>query len=206
MKTILVSCVITVSKTFKSVKLVFAVYKMLVFTDFSSFSKMDSDDDYIVQQFSDEGGIDSSDDDEMVMKEFYKQSECGEKKSLKDFQAEMNKELELRVATYLEKEKIQDPTKFGSDVKTESKSRDHYFDTDSEEDVETEDSTAQAQSNMELFYDPQMDLKDESYVQKQRDMYRKKFKNQAKPKLLPNSDAVLNCPACFTTLCHDCQR
>jgi hypothetical protein len=110
------------------------------------------------------------------------------------------------VATYLEKEKLQDPTKPQNHVETESKSRDHYFDTDSEEDVETEDSMVQAQSNMDLFYDPQMDLKDETYVQNQRDLYRKRFKSQAKPKLLPKSDAVLNCPACFTILCHDCQR
>ena len=72
---------------------------------------MDSDDEYIVQQFSDEGGIDSSDDDELVLKEFYKQTDLKQKRSLKDFQAEMEKELEFRVATYLEKEKIQDPTK-----------------------------------------------------------------------------------------------
>ena len=185
----------------------FAVEKYLLLITGHFYPNMDSDDEYIVQQFSDEGGIDSSDDDELVLKEFYKQTDLKQKRSLKDFQAEMEKELEFRVATHLEKEKIQDPTKSSlGHVNMEDKSRDHYFDTDSEEDVETEDSTVQAQSNLELFYDPQMDLKDETYVQTQRDMYRKKYKNQAKIKLLPNSDAVLNCPACFTTLCHDCQR
>ncbi|KAL5543113.1 hypothetical protein UlMin_010823 [Ulmus minor] len=42
------------------------------------------------------------------------------------------------------------------------------------------------------FYDTELDDKDESWVQKRR-------KGR-------NSDAVLSCPACFTTLCLDCQR
>ncbi|KAJ1702071.1 hypothetical protein LUZ63_001850 [Rhynchospora breviuscula] len=42
------------------------------------------------------------------------------------------------------------------------------------------------------FYDPQLDDVDELWVNKQR-------KSQT-------SDAVLSCPACFTTLCLDCQR
>ncbi|XP_008787054.2 E2F-associated phosphoprotein isoform X2 [Phoenix dactylifera] len=42
------------------------------------------------------------------------------------------------------------------------------------------------------FYDPNLDDKDELWVHKQR-------KGQS-------SDAVLSCPACFTTLCLDCQR
>ncbi|KAM0938778.1 putative E2F-associated phosphoprotein [Dioscorea sansibarensis] len=42
------------------------------------------------------------------------------------------------------------------------------------------------------FYDPNLDEKDELWVRKQR-------KGQG-------SDAVLSCPACFTTLCLDCQR
>ncbi|KAL3649917.1 hypothetical protein CASFOL_006320 [Castilleja foliolosa] len=42
------------------------------------------------------------------------------------------------------------------------------------------------------FYDPKIDEKDELWAHKQR-------KGQT-------SDAVLTCPACFTTLCLDCQR
>ncbi|XP_020263604.1 E2F-associated phosphoprotein isoform X2 [Asparagus officinalis] len=42
------------------------------------------------------------------------------------------------------------------------------------------------------FYDPNLDEKDELWVHKQR-------KGRT-------SDAVLSCPACFTTLCLDCQR
>lgn len=42
------------------------------------------------------------------------------------------------------------------------------------------------------FYDPLLDEKDERWINKQR-------KGRS-------SDAVLSCPACFTTLCFDCQR
>ncbi|XP_058090278.1 uncharacterized protein LOC131236824 isoform X2 [Magnolia sinica] len=42
------------------------------------------------------------------------------------------------------------------------------------------------------FYDPDLDDKDESWAHKKR-----------KGRI---SDAVLSCPACFTTLCLDCQR
>ncbi|KAI3467904.1 hypothetical protein Pfo_024567 [Paulownia fortunei] len=42
------------------------------------------------------------------------------------------------------------------------------------------------------FYDPKLDDNDELWVQKQRRGR--------------TSDAVLSCPACFTTLCLDCQR
>lgn len=167
---------------------------------------MDSDDEYIVQQFSDEGGIDSSDDDELVMKEFLDQSKSGRKRSLNDFEAEMKEELERRVTSHLVKEDISDPTTSMNDGFKEKKPRDKYFDTDSEEEIDEEDPTIQAQSNIDLFYDPLMDTKDEAFVEKQRNKYRKKFRNQTNQKPLANSDAVLNCPACFTTLCHDCQR
>lgn len=42
------------------------------------------------------------------------------------------------------------------------------------------------------FYDPNVDDKDELWVQRRREGR--------------ISDAVLSCPACFTTLCLDCQR
>lgn len=42
------------------------------------------------------------------------------------------------------------------------------------------------------FYDPNLDDKDQLWVQKRK-------KGQY-------SDAVLSCPACFTTLCLECQR
>ncbi|XP_031372931.1 E2F-associated phosphoprotein isoform X2 [Punica granatum] len=42
------------------------------------------------------------------------------------------------------------------------------------------------------FYDPNLDDKDESWVEKKRHGHA--------------TDAVLSCPACFTTLCLECQR
>ena len=76
-------------------------------------------------------------------------------------------------------------------------------------------------SNDELFYDPDMDDDDQRWV----DNHRRKLcvntqqkatkqpstsqrKRHAQPEAtrLPTSDAVLNCPACMTLLCRDCQR
>jgi len=45
------------------------------------------------------------------------------------------------------------------------------------------------------LYDPLMDDKDEEWVNK-------KYRNPSGRE----SDAVLTCPACFATLCYDCQR
>eukprot|EP00245_Coleochaete_scutata_P011574 TRINITY_DN4316_c0_g1_i7.p1 TRINITY_DN4316_c0_g1~~TRINITY_DN4316_c0_g1_i7.p1 ORF type:complete len:184 (-),score=27.37 TRINITY_DN4316_c0_g1_i7:98-571(-) len=42
------------------------------------------------------------------------------------------------------------------------------------------------------WYDPDVDDKDEAWVEKQRRGH--------------ESDAILSCPACLTTLCLDCQR
>jgi hypothetical protein len=42
------------------------------------------------------------------------------------------------------------------------------------------------------FYDPELDDKDEKWIHKKRHG--------------SDSDAVLCCPACFTTLCLECQR
>ena len=59
--------------------------------------------------------------------------------------------------------------------------------------------------NDDLFYDPNMDDEDQAYVENIRKDYSKGRLNQtAKP--VPNSDAVLNCPACFIVLSLDCQR
>jgi len=65
--------------------------------------------------------------------------------------------------------------------------------------------------NDELMYDPQADDEDQKWV----DDNRMKMKNlfgdlgnsdrKASKKEI-GSDAVLNCPSCFVTLCRDCQR
>ena len=64
-------------------------------------------------------------------------------------------------------------------------------------------------SNDELLYDPGADDDDEKWVQNRRRSYQPNSQassEKEKKKPLPNSDAVLDCPACMTTLCLDCQR
>lgn len=170
---------------------------------------MDSDDDYIVQEFSDEGGTtDSSVDEDLVMKEFCKSRK---KVLIDDFESEMTAELERRVTAHLEKEDFKDPTDTGNDriqKKNSSGKFDKYFDTDSEEETGNSDNekVQDEEANSDLLYDPLMDKRDEVYVEKQRDKYRHTMKKSGEKSAVSNSDAVLNCPACFTTLCHDSQR
>nr|XP_036860004.1 E2F-associated phosphoprotein isoform X1 [Manis javanica] len=63
-------------------------------------------------------------------------------------------------------------------------------------------------TNEELLYDPEKDNRDQAWVDAQRRGYHgfgiQRPCQQQQP--VPNSDAVLNCPACMTTLCLDCQR
>jgi len=103
---------------------------------------------------------------------------------------------------------------------------DIYFDSDESDggDGEKAEDKAKKKSNRklltndDLFYDPMSDGKDQVWMDKRRANY---FSKHAKKQedtteasgdkeknadTLPNSDAVLNCPACFTTLCVDCQR
>ena len=86
-----------------------------------------------------------------------------------------------------------------------------YFDSDEEDDGEK--SGRKLKTNDELLYDPNQDDEDQAWVDQQREDYLKKRgiatpqpKRGSKPQPLPNSDAVLNCPACFNVLCLDCQR
>uniref|UniRef100_A0A671PDT0 E2f-associated phosphoprotein n=1 Tax=Sinocyclocheilus anshuiensis TaxID=1608454 RepID=A0A671PDT0_9TELE len=93
-----------------------------------------------------------------------------------------------------------------------------YFDSDSDEDGTAGSSQGLRRkqrsvlTNDELLYDPDEDDRDQAWV----DAKRKEYRNQRrlppsanrrnKPHTVPSSDAVLNCPACMTTLCLDCQR
>ena len=72
-------------------------------------------------------------------------------------------------------------------------------------------------SNDDLLYDPNIDDDNQKWVDRQRCQYQPRAPpgdlkrqtpggEQQKPKPLPHSDAVLNCPACMTVLCLDCQR
>lgn len=96
-----------------------------------------------------------------------------------------------------------------------------YFDSDNEaEETGSGHGSRVLLSDDELFYDPGSDDKDQAWVDKQRNNYFAKVGSRGdaaisdgassddaqRQKPLPNSDAVLNCPACFTLLCLDCQR
>ncbi|XP_061103155.1 E2F-associated phosphoprotein [Conger conger] len=93
-----------------------------------------------------------------------------------------------------------------------------YFDTDSEDDEVPSNSEGRRRkqrrvlTNDELLYDPDEDDRDQAWVDAKRRQYRSRRKlpgssnRKEKSEALPSSDAVLNCPACMTTLCLDCQR
>ncbi|KFQ17256.1 E2F-associated phosphoprotein, partial [Merops nubicus] len=97
---------------------------------------------------------------------------------------------------------------------------DIYFDSDSEDEdkIVAQDTRRNGKhqqrrvlSNDELLYDPEEDSRDQEWVDSQRRGYHNGRRalpqqRQRKPAAVPNSDAVLNCPACMTTLCLDCQR
>jgi len=144
-----------------------------------------------------------------------------EDEEMDDFEAEMENELDARL---LEAEtraaiantdvgpQLEDDMAGGeedialddgpSTSQTQSdKYSDIYFDSDDDE-GSTERKVV---SNDDLFYDPEADDVDQSWVDSVRQSYQtpKPAGNVSK---LPNSDAVLNCPACFTVLCLDCQR
>jgi len=91
---------------------------------------------------------------------------------------------------------------------------DIYFDSDDETDgKESKKEKQKFQTDDELLYDPNLDDEDQRWMDDLRRTYhtpgassglKKNANNGVKP--LPNSDAVLNCPACFVVVCLDCQR
>ncbi|CAL8273827.1 unnamed protein product [Merluccius merluccius] len=92
-----------------------------------------------------------------------------------------------------------------------------YFDSDSDDEDTPSSSTGRRRrqrcipTNEELFYDPEEDDRDQAWVDARRRAYSRRpgsVRSRSGPGLpgLPSSDAVLNCPACMTTLCLDCQR
>ena len=172
------------------------------------------------------------------------------KKDLADeFENEMNKELDDMIdkehETYLKKLneyrlKTDEGTTSQNDNQQTQPQQQQYEeeeDTDSEAEMETGVRTTKKRAhytNDELFYDPNLDDEDESWVNKQRKTCKKivsPLKNEQIPKsiLKPSStdsttpstsqqtnvkitysdaktDAILNCPCCMTVLTMDCQR
>uniref|UniRef100_UPI0035902692 E2F-associated phosphoprotein-like n=1 Tax=Myxine glutinosa TaxID=7769 RepID=UPI0035902692 len=103
--------------------------------------------------------------------------------------------------------------KFYDDVYFETSSEDEADDAEGTKPKKAKKSRAERRvlTNEELMYDPDMDDADQAWVDAQRHRYRgiKKCRgvgqSLSKP-LAPVSDAILNCPACMSTLCLDCQR
>jgi len=89
---------------------------------------------------------------------------------------------------------------------------DIYFDSDDEsEGKESKKEKQKFKTDDDLLYDPNMDDEDQKWMDDLRRTYQSPgsssgLKKNAKVKPLPNSDAVLNCPACFVVVCLDCQR
>lgn len=94
---------------------------------------------------------------------------------------------------------------------------DIYFDSDDEETGGNGTNKKQQHirpSDDDLLYDPKMDDEDQLWVDTQRQKQHgcsgpvgtDSSKGRRKKNVIPSSDAVLDCPACMTTLCLDCQR
>ncbi|ESO91995.1 hypothetical protein LOTGIDRAFT_121667, partial [Lottia gigantea] len=133
-----------------------------------------------------------------------------------DFEAEMNKELQETIEA-LENKRLSSNEEQSKENESSNKSDiqqfydDIYFDSDEDEEKglysiisKAKKSSHPVVSNDDLLYDPDMDDEDQKWVDKQRKEYQPKSSNN-KTKL-PKTDAILNCPACMTTLCRDCQR
>ncbi|XP_010154825.1 PREDICTED: E2F-associated phosphoprotein, partial [Eurypyga helias] len=152
--------------------------------------------------------------------------ECltGESESSSDdeFQKEMEAELNTTMRTIEDKWKSPEMGTFSSTGQTGPATAskyydDIYFDSDSEDedklvpqDIRRNRKHQQRRvlSNDELLYDPEEDSRDQEWVDLQRRGYhnQRRALQQTKLSAVPNSDAVLNCPGCMTTLCLDCQR
>ncbi|NWU94749.1 EAPP protein, partial [Upupa epops] len=191
-------------------------------------------DPYVVEEPSDEERALSSSEDEVDVllhgtpdqkRKLIRECLTGESESSSDdeFQKEMEAELTTTMRTMEGEWKSPEMGTSSSTGQNEPASTskyydDVYFDSDSEDEdkLVTQDVRRNRRhqqrrilSNDELLYDPEEDNRDQAWVDSQRRGYRNQRRvtpQQAKPSAVPNSDAVLNCPACMTTLCLDCQR
>ncbi|XP_060615300.1 E2F-associated phosphoprotein [Anolis sagrei] len=199
-------------------------------------SLREEDDPYVVEEPSDEEPALSSSEDEVDVllhgtpeqkRKLIRECLTGESESSSDdeFQKEMEAELTSTMKNMEGKWKSQLPegTSNADQSGTSSTNNyydDIYFDSDSDDEdkgaaPETRKKKKQQQrripTNDELFYDPEEDKRDQEWVDRKRRRYHSlrstlSEQQQAQLPAIPNSDAVLNCPACMTTLCLDCQR
>ncbi|XP_035211536.1 E2F-associated phosphoprotein-like [Stegodyphus dumicola] len=159
--------------------------------------KFGMDDEYIVEEFSDDDYDSSSSDDEI---QTFLKKECGLAEVEDDFETEVDKVMTAHMRKLNENSKLKNETNESNDAVSSSSSK--------EQSSENLKPAEQEKINDDLFYDPNLDDEDEKWVNEKRSAYiypPNKNSNQ-KVKPLPNSDAVLNCPACLSLLCLDCQR
>ncbi|KAL0968970.1 hypothetical protein UPYG_G00220630 [Umbra pygmaea] len=147
-----------------------------------------------------------------------------------EFEKEMEEELSTTIKT-MECKWAQPVASAGDASRTNGNAATHglpqpefydnvYFDSDSDDEEKVPgNSIGQKRkkqrtipTNDELLYDPDEDDRDQAWVDAKRTSYNLKRRlpssqnRRAQSEGLPSSDAVLNCPACMTTLCLDCQR
>ncbi|XP_032404187.1 E2F-associated phosphoprotein isoform X1 [Xiphophorus hellerii] len=199
----------------------------------NKLSKPQEFDSYEIEEPSDEERAESSSEDELDVllngtpeqkKKLIREYLTGESESSSEdeFEKEMEAELSSTIRT-MEGTwgPAADPTGGGSaGASCVSKPQMYdkvYFDSDSEDDDTPGSSTDRRRrqrmvlSNDELLYDPDEDDRDQAWVDARRYNGRKHQSTASRSLAgqnyrLPSSDAVLNCPACMTTLCLDCQR
>ncbi|XP_072370610.1 E2F-associated phosphoprotein [Scyliorhinus torazame] len=193
----------------------------------------EQDDPYLVEEPSDPEDVISSSEDELDIllhgtperkRKLIKEYLTGESESSDDeFEKEMAAELDSTMKI------IENSWALSAEGASSSIESSHtravpgpqyydeiYFDSDSEAEDEQKECDLKKKrkkrqkvlTNDELFYDPDEDDRDQAWVDGQRRGYRG-LNNQSKQSetaQAPISDAVLNCPACMTTLCLDCQR
>ena len=133
---------------------------------------MDEDSDYedIVQNFSEEGGTDSSDDEDVISKK-NKSITIKENDSCKGFEEDMYEEFEKRAKNYGVREQIFfQPTSHQKVLKQD----------DEEISGNRSNTEEHLVTDMDLLYDPLSDSRDEEWVQKhqKQDKYKPKQLNQ----------------------------
>ncbi|XP_047201328.1 E2F-associated phosphoprotein [Girardinichthys multiradiatus] len=199
----------------------------------NNLNKSQDFDSYEIDEPSDEERAESSSEDELDVllngtpeqkKKLIREYLTGESESSSEdeFEKEMEAELSSTMRTMEGTWAPADVPTGGGSTKGSCISNPQmydkvYFDSDSEEEDTPSSSTDRRRrqriipTNDELLYDPDEDDRDQAWVDARRYNSRK-FQNTASRSQLhqrqglPSSDAVLNCPACMTTLCLDCQR
>ncbi|XP_068938295.1 E2F-associated phosphoprotein isoform X2 [Petaurus breviceps papuanus] len=183
----------------------------------------ESDDPYVVEEPSDEEPALSSSEDEVDVllhgtpdqkRKFIRECLTGESESSSEDEFEKEMEAELNSTIKTMEDKLSSPET--GTVKTSVVLSKYYDDIDSDSEDENtvisqvnkkKKQQCRIPTNDELLYDPEKDNRDQAWVDAQRRGYHfLGMQPSHQQQAVSNSDAVLNCPACMTTLCFDCQR